>query len=85
MADARKTVQLKSCPTGHLYLGQECPCEHADRDRARFRQALSEDSPGSARNQTSSEGPVPPLADVLDAPPRRASPELVDAMLATAR
>jgi len=24
---ATKTVQLKSCSRGHVYLGQECPCE----------------------------------------------------------
>jgi hypothetical protein len=61
MADARKAAQLKSCPKGHLYLSQECPCEHADRERASFRQALSEGSPGSARENQASSGSGPAL------------------------
>jgi hypothetical protein len=44
MADVRKAVQRRSCPKGHFYLGQECPCEHLDRYRASFRQVASEGS-----------------------------------------
>jgi hypothetical protein len=29
MAAARRTIQPKSCPKGHLYVGEECPCEHS--------------------------------------------------------
>jgi hypothetical protein len=47
MTDVGKAVQWRSCPEGHLHLGQECPCEHLDRYRASFRQAPSEGSPGS--------------------------------------
>jgi hypothetical protein len=44
MADVRKAVQWRSCPKGHFYLGQECPCEHLDRYRASFRQVACESS-----------------------------------------
>jgi hypothetical protein len=47
MTDVGKAVQWRSCPKGHLHLGEECPCEHADRYRANFRQAPPEGSPGS--------------------------------------
>ncbi len=29
MTDVGKAVQWRSCPEGHLHLGQECPCEYA--------------------------------------------------------
>ncbi len=48
MTDVGKAVQFRSCPEGHLYLGQECPCEHANpRYRASIRPAPSEGSPRS--------------------------------------
>jgi hypothetical protein len=45
MTDVGKAVPWKSCPDGHLYLGQECPCEHVDAYRASLREARSEGSP----------------------------------------
>jgi hypothetical protein len=31
MPGARRTIQPKSCPKGHVYVGDECPCEHSSR------------------------------------------------------
>ncbi len=48
MTDVGKAVQWRSCPEGHLHLGQECPCEHANpRYRTSIRQGPSESSPAS--------------------------------------
>jgi hypothetical protein len=44
MADVWKAVPWRSCPNGHVYLGRECPCEHADHYRASSRQVASDGS-----------------------------------------
>jgi hypothetical protein len=31
MPGARRTIQPKSCSKGHVYVGDECPCEHSNR------------------------------------------------------
>ena len=42
---AIRAVQWKSCSRGHVYLGEECPCEHTNRRyRPRIRQSPSEGS-----------------------------------------
>ena len=55
MTEVGKAVQWRSCPEGHLHLGQECPCEHLERYRASFRQAPSDDFAGfGAKSRSSS-------------------------------
>jgi hypothetical protein len=53
MANVGKAVPWRSCREGHVYLGQECPCEHVDAYKASLREARSGGSrdwaPGTAR------------------------------------
>ena len=46
MNGTSRTMQWKSCPRGHNYLGDRCPCEQANRYTAKYQQAF-EGSPST--------------------------------------
>ena len=48
MDSASRTRQWKSCPKGHNYLGDRCPCEQANRYTAKSHQTI-ERSPSPSR------------------------------------